>query len=65
MAPRNQVSFSDDEYDQLANLLSILVLNLVEGVEEIKRYQVGTRIEERLRQQTELATTFIARIESR
>ncbi len=61
----NQVSFTDTEYDQLANLLSILILNLHQGVLEIARYQLETHIEESLRKQMEVAADFRERIERR
>lgn len=62
---RNQVSFSDDEYDQLANLLSILQVNLVKGAQEIESICPQTRIAEQLRMQAEQTADYIDRIEAR
>lgn len=61
----NHVSFTDDEYDQLANLLIIVQNELVRGAIEITSLQPQARIIERMRIQAEAAEEFRCRIEAR
>lgn len=59
------ISFTDMEVEHLAKLLSILILQLEQGITEINRFVPSSHIVESLRRDLEHARDLLARIEAK